>query len=337
MEAFSQRFFDFASSVTFESKLRLAPTPSGFLHLGNALNFTLNWLAAKYSGGLASNGATAKIYLRIDDLDNERIRPEYLGDIFETLDWLELDCDANPDPSTIHPPSRYALRRVNQSPLTPSYALASLPTKAWQAGAGKNPPICQSANLQRYFTVLEQLRERNLLFACQKSRRDLEPFNNGYPPEFREQGLSLDAPDVAWRIKTPPGFPLADFTVRRRDGVPAYQVASFTDDLHFGITHIVRGADLEDSTTAQCFLAQVLSEDNFLKINFLHHPLVLGDGGEKLSKSAGSTSLKAMREAGSGPEKIFQTVGEWLGLEGDSAAELLNSMNERLINRVEHR
>ena len=118
---------------------------------------------------------------------------------------------------------------------------------------------------------------------------------------------------MAWRIKTPANFPLPDFVVRRRDGIPAYQVASFSDDLHFGITHIVRGADLEDSTQAQQFLAEVLSIDNFLKINFLHHPLILGANGEKLSKSAGADSLKSMRESGLGPQQIFETAGRWLG------------------------
>jgi len=295
MDSFSQQFYDFARTVTHESRLRIAPTPSGFLHLGNALNFTLNWLAAKYCGGLTPSGSAAKIYLRIDDLDNDRNRSEYLDDVFETLQWLKLDWDSNPGQLI-----------VTQS------------------------PIHQSSNLHRYFTILEQLRERDLLFACRKSRRDLEPYNNGYPPEFRDQGLSLDAPDVAWRIKTPPDFPLPDFIVRRREGIPAYQVASFSDDLDYGITHIIRGADLKDSTAAQCFLAQALSKDIFLKINFLHHPLVLGESGEKLSKSAGSASLKAMRESGQGPEKVFQTLGKWLELEGDSAQALLNSMHERL-------
>ncbi|MBC7775839.1 MAG: hypothetical protein H7246_10435 [Phycisphaerae bacterium] len=323
MEVFSQRFFDFVRTVTFESKLRFAPTPSGFLHLGNALNFTLNWLAARYSSVLASNGPAAKIYLRIDDLDTERIRPEYLEDIFETLHWLKLDWDTDHNP-----PPRLALWRLNQSPITNS-PITNQPITN-QPIYQIHPAYRQAGNLQHYFKILERLREQGVLFACQKSRRDLEPFNNVYPPEFREQGLSLDTPDVAWRIKTPPNFPLPDFIVRRRDGVPAYQVASFADDLHFGITHIVRGADLEDSTAAQCFLARLLSEDNFLKINFLHHPLVLGEAGEKLSKSAGSNSLKAMREAGVGPEKIFQTVGAWLGLEGDSATDLLTAMRKRL-------
>lgn len=286
MDSFSKRFFEFAQSVTSESRFRLAPTPSGFLHLGNALNFTLNWLAAKCCSVPAAN-----ILLRIDDLDTDRNKPEYQEDIFATLQWLRLDWDA--DPST-------------------------------------NLPILQSAHLPKYHLVLNRLRQCGLLFACQKSRRDLMPFPNSYPIAFRDQGLSLDAADVAWRIKTPPGFPLPDFVVRRRDGIPAYQVASFADDLHYGITHVVRGADLENSTAAQQYLAQVLSADNFLKIKFLHHPLVLDETGGKLSKSTGSTSLKSIREAGQGPEKVFETVGDWLALEGKTATELLASMRNRL-------
>ncbi len=298
MDSFSQQFFEFSRTVTSESRLRLAPTPSGFIHRGNALNFVLNWLAAKFSNFHASNTAPAKIFLRIDDLDTDRNRPEYIQDIFDSLEWLKLDWD-------------------------------SLPAIARSAKEGK--PIYQSANLPSYHIILNRLRERNLLFACRKSRRDLEQYNNVYPPEFREQGLDLDETNVAWRIKTPANFPLPDFVVRRRDGIPAYQVASFADDLHLGITHIIRGADLEDSTTAQCFLAESLSMDNFLKIKFLHHPLLLDEAGEKLSKSAGASSLKTMQEAGLGPESVYKMIGKWLGLEGDSALKLLNSMRERLV------
>ncbi|MDO8368165.1 MAG: glutamate--tRNA ligase family protein [Saprospiraceae bacterium] len=287
MNSFSQQFFEFARSVHAESRLRLAPTPSGFLHIGNALNFILVWLAAKNCGRSADERC-AKVYLRIDDLDTDRNRPEYIQDIFDTLDWLKL----NWDPA---------------------------------------PPIYQSANLLRYSQILERLRAKGLLFACRKSRRDLEPFGHEYPLEFREQGLSLEDPEVAWRIKTPPDFPLPDFMVRRRDGIPAYQVASFADDIYFGITHIIRGADLKDSTAAQRFLAQVLSEDNFLKIKFLHHPLLLDVHGGKLSKSAGSTALKTMRDTGIGPEEIFQRVGNWLGLEGDSSLKLLKSMRQKIV------
>ncbi len=298
MEAFAAQYFEFVRSIQAESKLRFAPTPSGYLHLGNAFNFILNWLAARVlirDSAASSGTATSftRIYLRIDDLDNERNRTEYLEDILDTFDWLGLDWDG---------------------PYSDTF----------------QGLIYQTANWPRYRAVLNRLRDLDLLFACRKSRRDLEPFGGHYPIEFREQNLSLDDPDVAWRIKTPANFPLPDFVVRRRDGIPAYQVASFSDDLHFGITHIVRGADLEDSTRAQQYLAEVLDDDKFLKINFLHHPLVLGANGEKLSKSAGADSLKSMREAGLGPQQIFETAGRWLGLEGRSSHELLAALQNRL-------
>lgn len=288
MNAFAQHFYSFVCSISSESRLRLAPTPSGFLHLGNALNFTLNWLAAKYCGGLAQNEPPAKIFLRIDDLDADRKRPEYIQDIFDSLDWLQLDWTGDP---------------------------------VFQSDVARTP---------MYVKLLNQLREQNLLFACQKSRRDLEVFGGTYPPEFRNQGLDLDQPEVAWRIKTPRNFPIPDFVVRRRDGIPAYQVSSLADDLEMGITHIIRGQDLETSSIAQRFLAEAISADNFLKINFLHHPLVLGEGGVKLSKSAGATSLRAMRDAGENPGIVFQHLGSWLGLEGRSAQELLYALQQKL-------
>lgn len=278
MERFRRDFFDFAQSVTPGSRLRLAPTPSGFLHLGNALNFIFTWLVARQG--------KAKIFLRIDDLDNDRNRPAYLEDIFETLDWLQLDWDEEPK--------------------------------------------LQSEQLSRYLDVLHALRTKNLLFACQKSRKDLEPFGGNYPLEFRDQNLSLDTPDAAWRIKTIPGFPLPDFVVRRRDGIPSYQIASYSDELFYGMSHIIRGVDLSDSTLAQSYLAQVLDTPKFLNINFLHHPLLLNEQGEKLSKSADSRSLKSMREAGLSPEQVFLKAGQWLGLAGDSAQRLLKSLTKEL-------
>ena len=284
MTPFGQQFAAFAGSIQAGSRLRLAPTPSGFLHAGNALNFVLNWLAARLGD--------AGLLLRIDDLDADRKRPEYVQDIFDSLTWLGLDWDEGP--------------RLNSDF-----------EENWS----------QHLRLPLYFKTLNKLREKDLLFACRKSRRDLEPFDGVYPPEFRDQGLSLDEPDVAWRIKTPGGFSMPDFVVRRRDGLPAYQVASLADDLHFGVTHVIRGADLEQSTEAQRFLAGCLNENKFLNINFLHHPLMTDERGGKLSKSAGAFSLKTMREGGAGAEAIFGEVAKVLGLQGkiDSAEGLLAS------------
>ncbi len=286
MASFALQFRDFARSAGPDCRLRLAPTPSGFLHAGNALNFILNWLTARLHGG--------KILLRIDDLDADRKRPEYVRDVFDSLHWLGLDWDEGPaSPEDFE--------------------------DTWS----------QHRRLPAYFALLERLRATGLLFACRRSRRDLAPFGGGYPPEFRDQGLSLDDADVAWRIMTPPDFPLPDFVVRRREGIPAYQVASLADDLYFRITHIVRGADLEASTAAQRFLARTLGENAFSGIRFLHHPLFTDEQGNKLSKSAGAASMKAMREAGAGPEAIFGPVAGLLGLEGNSAMALLKALRGR--------
>jgi glutamyl-tRNA synthetase len=281
---FPAQFLEFTRSAGPHCRVRFAPTPSGYLHVGNALNFTLNWLVARHGGGT--------ILLRIDDLDAERKRPEYVADIFESLEWLSLDFDNGPVSSEDF-------------------------EKNWS----------QHHRLPLYFNVLRKLRATGLLFACRKSRRELASFAGGYPPEFRRQNCSLDDADVAWRIQTPPNFPLPDFVVRRRDGIPAYQLSSLVDDLHFGITHVIRGADLEASTQAQLYLAECLGETNFMKIKFLHHPLVADDRGEKLSKSEGASSLKAMRESGARPERVFRQVAKILDLqEVKSAVELLKQI-----------
>lgn len=238
------------------ARFRLAPTPSGYLHAGNALNFLLNHRAARRI-------PDARLLLRIDDLDADRKRPEYVQDVFDTLAWLGIDYDEGPR------------------------TLADFETN-WS----------QHRRLFLYAAALGHLREAGLLFACRLSRKALAPYGYRYPPAFREQPCTLDDPDVAWRIKTPPSLALQDFIVRRRDGLPSYQLASVVDDLHFGITHIIRGQDLVASTEAQLYLAQCLGKEAFGKIQFLHHPVLLDHSGNKLSKSAGAESLRAMREAG---------------------------------------
>jgi glutamyl-tRNA synthetase len=107
---------------------------------------------------------------------------------------------------------------------------------------------------------------------------------------------------------------MGDFVVRKKDGDPAYQLSSVVDDLHFGVTAVVRGMDLLPSTAAQLYLASVLKEDVFLQLRFFHHPLLLDGAGEKLSKSQGAGSLQAWREAGHSPARLLDTAARWLGL-----------------------
>lgn len=305
---FNEAFRTFLRTAGPGCRLRFAPTPSGYLHPGNALNFTLNWLVARHCGG--------NILLRIDDLDAERKRPEYVQDVFESLVWLGLDWDEGPGIYDLQY-ATYVQEHTNIG-LRVSAACDDF-EKNWS----------QHRRLPLYFSVLEKLRDTGLLFACRKSRRDLAPFAGMYPAEFRDQNLDLDDPDVAWRIQTPPGFPMPDFIVRRRDGLPAYQVASFADDIHFGMSHVIRGEDLEASTQAQRFLAECLGEKVFFSIQFLHHPLLTNEMGEKLSKSAGASSLRAMREQGEGPREVFRKTAALLGYaanEIDTADDLLRLM-----------
>ena len=267
--SFGTEFLDFVRTIGPHSRLRLAPTPSGFLHAGNALNFTLHWLAVRLQLG-------AKLLLRIDDLDADRKRPEYVADIFESLHWLGLDWDEGPSDV-----------------------------------ADFDAHWSQTQRLSLYIKALVEIQNTGLVYACAKSRRDLVPFGGHYPPAFRDQNLSLDTPEVAWRASTPPGFSLPDFIIRRRDGGPAYQLASVVDDLHFGVTHVIRGADLYPSTLAQQWLAQQLGWTDFQEIRFLHHPLLTDKWGEKLSKSAGATALRSLA-AEERPTFLFRQVAAWL-------------------------
>lgn len=118
---------------------------------------------------------------------------------------------------------------------------------------------------------------------------------------------------------------MGDFVVRQKNGMPAYQIASLTDDLLWGINFIVRGADLLESTAAQLYLAHCLGEQAFFQTAFLHHPLVKDEQGEKLSKSKGAGALKTWRENGLTPERLVQQAAGWLGV-GDSGIETANDL-----------
>ncbi len=262
---------------------RLAPTPSGYLHLGNAANLVLTWLAARQRG--------AQLLLRIDDLDAARKRPEYVDDVFRAIDLLGLDYDLGP---------------VSSADFEANWS--------------------QRHRYDHYVSTLNSLREAGALYACGLSRRALKHHSPTYPPEGRMQNLSLEAPDVAWRFRAE-GNGTADFVVRRRDGLPAYQIASLTDDHTFGVTHLVRGNDLLASTDRQRQLARSLGWTDFLDAQVFHHPVLLDKWGNKLSKSVGSggttpTSVRALRQQGILTDVVFRHVGQLVNAPPDLAGSL---------------
>ena len=119
-----------------------------------------------------------------------------------------------------------------------------------------------------------------------------------------------------FREYSPQPFPpsLRDVVLRRKDGWPAYQLASVVDDEYFGVNLIVRGADLWPSTLAQLAIAQALGYEHFPQQRFLHHGLLLNEEGEKLSKSARERSLYQHIESGGGPELVYHRFAAWWGL-----------------------
>jgi glutamyl-tRNA synthetase len=263
-------------------RTRIAPTPSGLLHPGNGAAFVLTWKLARSAHG--------RILLRIDDLDRERVRPEHVDDIFRTLEWLRIDWDEGPEsPDDLQ--------------------------STWS----------QVHKLERYQERVEALRDTGALYACTCTRTSLGSCT------CRDQSLSFDTPDVTWRLdlrKAPaahmhcwPGPDLEltpgvlmpqDPVIRQREGRAAYQLASLVDDLDQAIDFIVRGKDLLPSTACQLELARALGEPTFGATTFVHHGLLTDGAGEKLSKSQGAGSLKAMRDQGVGPGMVHDLADRLL-------------------------
>jgi len=271
---------------------RIAPTPSGFLHLGNAFSFLKTKALAEKHG--------AKIFLRIDDLDRERFRPEYVQDIVDTLDFLEIKIDLGPK----------NLQEFENE---------------WS----------QLHRMARYTEALHRLETSKKLFACDCSRKKIQQLDPSgyYLGQCVERRLALDKPEITWRSDTSEsdfihyleypdqqksGLIQQDsmfYMVRKKDGLPSYHVTSLVDDLHFGVDLIVRGNDLFPSTLAQLDLARNLGEEKFKQITFHHHPLIKGPNQEKLSKSAGSTAIQSLRKEGKKLQDIFEILGKCVGQE----------------------
>ncbi len=287
-------------------RTRIAPTPSGFLHLGNVVAFVRTVELGKRNG--------AKVLLRIDDLDRERVEKEYVQDIFDTLNFLELPWDEGP-------------KNVEEF------------EKEWS----------QVHRMGLYREALDVLREGGDLFACNCSRAQVlrDRLDGVYPGTCREKGISLDEQNVSWRLRTDereigvrvlgrgvlgdgmgadrvvrggrvvkvnmPGS-MKDFVVRKRDGFPAYQLTSVVDDLFYDVDLVVRGEDLWDSTLAQHFLAEKLGRGKeFESIGFYHHPLLMAEGERKLSKSAGDTSVQYLRKQGLKKKDVYTMIAKMMG------------------------
>lgn len=272
---------------------RLAPTPSGCLHLGNAVNFTLTWLLARRAGG--------QLHLRIDDLDRARLRRPYLDNIFRVIDWLGLDYDHGPSG-----PDDF-LRHHSQLLHLPAY-------NAVLARLARRPGLLQASRAAR--TAAEAapvpLDTPGAAWRARVPPGTTISFHDGW------QG------DTAVAL----GAAMPGFVLRKKDGVAAYQVASVVDDLRLGTTLIVRGLDLLPSTAAQLWLAAQLPETAAFhagRVRFFHHPLLTDAAGRKLSKTGQATGAAGVLALPGGPRAVYAAVAGLLGLPeaaGESLAAL---------------
>lgn len=292
-------------STTAPPVSRLAPTPSGYLHLGNAVNFVLTWLLTRRAGGT--------LHLRIDDLDRQRLRPAYLDNIFRTIEWLGLDYD--------HGPSGPADFEANFSQLHHLAEYQQLLNELRQVPGLLYACRCSRTDIQRHGGHHPDA-------TCQAQRLPLETPEAAWRAHV-PAGTDVTFSDL-WQqqLKVPLTTDMGDFVVRKKDGVAAYQIASVVDDVRLGTTLIVRGLDLLPSTAAQLWLArQAESTATFTRTQFAHHTLVPGPDGAKLSKSTQASAQRGiMAEAGS-PRVVYAAVARLLGLP-EAAGESLEALQE---------
>lgn len=236
---------------------RLAPTPSGYLHAGNAVNLLITTALAR--------STAATVQLRIDDMDVERYRPEYVDDIFSVLAWLGISWDVGPrDRAEFESGFRLADR-------TSQYRerLESL------TGSGLQTYACGCSRSQAHAAGT-----RGCVGDCRDAALLLEPGRTALRAHI-PVGTVVHVGDQSVDLHAEFGDPV----LWRRDDLPAYHLASLDEDLRAGVTDIVRGIDLLPSTALQGWLASHSPDAGLSEVNVWHHPLLTGPDGIKLSKS----------------------------------------------------
>lgn len=271
---------------------RLAPSPTGHLHLGHARTF---WVAAE-----RARRAHGTLLLRNDDLDRARCRPEYVAAFQEDLRWLGIDWQGP---------------MVSQSERLPRYRAALARLHA----AGHVFPCSRSRR-----DVLEAAG------APHEGGADDEPVYPAEfrPPPGTPLPELEDRIAVNWRFRVPDGLALSfhdacageqhavagrdfgDFLVWRKDDGPSYQLATTVDDAELGITEVVRGADLIRSTFRQLLLYAALA---WPAPRFYHAPLLLDERGQRLAKRHDALAMRTLRLQGLSPAAVLRQFAADLG------------------------
>ena len=286
---------------------RYAPSPTGPLHLGNL--FAAVWATYR------ARRAQGRLFLRMEDLDAARCRPEFAAFILEDLAALGFQFDAGPGTDD-----------------------------AWG-------PYVQSDRLMFYENALKHLSERGLTYRCRCSRKEIANHASAphageegpiYPGTCRDRSLGEEhacalryrVPDERvcvedhWAGQVCQHLPseVGDFVVRRKDGVMAYHLAVVVDDALQGVTEVVRGRDLLSSSPRQVSLFEALG---YRAPSFAHLPLWVDEEGRRLAKRKGDQTLRALLKLES-PEQVLSRVGLVLGVCESGEPLDLNELLQRM-------
>jgi glutamyl-tRNA synthetase len=286
-------------------KLRFAPSPTGYLHVGNARTALVNHLFARHHDG--------QLLLRLDDTDTERGRPEFEQSIPEDLRWLGISWDET----------------ARQSDRFPRYAAVAETLKA----AGRLYPCFENEDelaAKRAALVKRKLPpvyDRAMLALTPAQRAAAEAAGKRPYWRFKLSDGAATWADLVLGGRTVKYATISDPVLIRADGTPLYTFTSVVDDIDFAITHIIRGEDHVTNTAVQIDLFHALGAT---PPRFAHMPLISDGDGGKLSKRIGSISLRSLRKDGIEPAALAGYLAR-LGTNKDPAplpmAELAAAFN----------
>jgi glutamyl-tRNA synthetase len=258
---------------------RLAPSPTGAQHVGNARTYLVAWLSARARGGA--------VRLRVEDIDSPRVKPGAAEQTLDDLHWLGLDWDGEPVVQTARLPDyESALEELKRREMVyPCTCTRGDVAAASAPHAEHEGPTYPGTCSHRRAADAAKLSEEGKVFAWRFRLADSPAFIDLFAGEQRIDLAQLGG----------------DFVVWKSAGTPAYQLAVVVDDAAMGITEVVRGDDLLPSTPRQLLLYRVLG---LAPPAFAHLPLVVGEDGRRLAKRHGDTRLAALRDAGVSPEAL---------------------------------
>lgn len=284
---------------------RLAPSPTGQLHVGHARSFLLAWLSIRSRGGL--------LHLRLEDLDRSRVKAGMVNACLRDLEWLGLDWDGPID-----------LQSAQQEVL---YQRALDLHAAGQA----YPCVCTRREIEEAQSA-PHAEDRGAIYpgTCRDKFDSLEEARR---VSGREPALRLRVPEGVTHVhdqrhgsfEQEVAREVGDFPLTSRDGQVAYQLAVVVDDARQGVNEVVRGDDLLDSTPRQALLHELLGLE---RPTWVHVPLVLDEARERLAKRHDALSLLALREAGVDAGEFLGWLARSCGIESPRSTKAADLVSE---------